>query len=195
MSNPSQFALISLGSNEDSLWGDSRQTVQKAMFAVGELSEKPADLSALYANPAFPAGAGPDFVNAAMVLFTKLSAPDLLTRLHEIEATAGRKRNRRWGQRTLDLDLIALGDTVLPDSKTQAVWRGLSPQDQQTMTPNEIILPHPRLQDRAFVLVPMLDVAADWVHPLLGRSIAQLCADLDGAARAEVVRLGDAHKP
>lgn len=195
MSNPSQFALISLGSNEDSLWGDPRQTVQKAMFAVGELSEKPADLSALYATPAFPAGAGPDFVNAAMVLFTKLSAPDLLTRLHEIEAAAGRKRNRRWGQRTLDLDLIALGDTVLPDPKTQAGWRSLSPQDQQTMTPNEIILPHPRLQDRAFVLVPMLDVAANWVHPLLGRSITQLCADLQDGARAEVVRLGDAHEP
>ena len=57
------------------------------------------------------------------------------------------------------------------------------------------LLPHPRLQDRAFVLVPMLDVAADWVHPLLARSVTQLCADLPAAAREEVVSIGRARDP
>ncbi len=195
MSNPIQIALISLGSNEKSISGNATETVQKAMFDLGQLSEKPPHLSGLYATPAFPAGSGPDFVNAAMVIFTKLSPTDLLDRLHQIEAAAGRVRTRRWGQRTLDLDLIAVGDSILPDPETQTHWRSLSPDDQQAMAPDELILPHPRLQDRAFVLVPMLEVAADWEHPLLHRSIAQLCAALPDAARTEVVRLGDADAP
>ena len=195
MSKLSQIALISLGSNEDSVLGDAEETVQKAMVEVAQLSEKPPQFSDLYATPAFPAGAGPDFVNAAMAFITKLSPADLLAQLHRIEAAAGRQRTRRWGQRTLDLDLIALGDTVLPDPHTQTSWRDLSLAEQLNRTPKELILPHPRLQDRAFVLVPMMDVAADWVHPLLARSVTQLCADLPAAAREEVVSIGRARDP
>jgi len=195
MSAESRIALIALGSNVESDWGDARETVQKAMLAVAEMSEKPPRLSSLYATPAFPAGSGPDFVNAGVVIFTKLSAGDLLGRLHAIEAGAGRVRTHRWGQRTLDLDLIALGDAVLPNAETQTHWRNLSLTDQQALTPPDIILPHPRLQDRAFVLIPMRDVAAAWTHPLLGRSIAQFCAELPDGALADVIRLNDSGNP
>jgi len=195
MSAVSRIALISLGSNEESDWGDARETVQKAMLAVGGLSEKPPRFSSLYATPAFPAGAGPDFVNAGAAIFTKLSAAELLGKLHRIEDKAGRTRTRRWGQRTLDLDLIALGDDILPDAETQTRWRNLSLEEQQAMTPPDIILPHPRLQDRAFVLVPMRDVAADWSHPLLRRTIAQICDELPDAALAGVTRLNGDRSP
>jgi len=187
--------LITLGSNEESVWGDARETIQKAMLAVAEFSDQPPKFSGLFATPAFPAGAGPDFVNAAMVISTPLSPADLLARLHEVEAAAGRTRTRRWGQRTLDLDLIAQGDTVLPSPEAHQAWRNLPLTQQQEQIPDELILPHPRLQDRAFVLVPMLEVAPDWQHPLLGRSIAEMAAALPDAARAEVVRLYDPNTP
>jgi len=120
MNQEYRLALIALGSNEDSVWGDALATVQKAMLEVGALSEMPPQCSAFYATPAFPKGAGPDFVNAAMAIQTTLSPEALLARLHQIEEAAGRARTKRWGQRTLDLDLIAVGDTVLPDADRQA---------------------------------------------------------------------------
>jgi len=191
MSNVSQIALIALGSNEESVWGDAAETVQKAMLSVANLSDKSAKLGGLFTTPAFPAGAGPNFVNAGMAISTTCPAADLLAALHAIEAEAGRHRTRRWGQRTLDLDLIAIDGCVLPDRQAHQKWRDLPLNVQQRVAPEEVILPHPRLQDRAFVLVPLLDVAPDWRHPLLGRTIAQMCADLPDVTRAEVARLSD----
>ena len=131
-------------------------------------------VSRLYATPAFPAGAGPDFVNAAIRLETQKSPAEILAILHAIEAEAARTRTKRWGQRTLDLDLIACGDAVLPDVAGFAQWHGLVPEKQGEIAPDQLILPHPRVQDRAFVLVPLADVAPDWVHPVLGQSVLQM---------------------
>lgn len=189
MSDFGQNTLIALGSNENSVWGDAGETVQKAMLEVSELASNVVKSSGLFSNPAFPAGSGPDYVNAAMAISTTLSAADLLSALHQIEAGAGRRRTRRWGQRTLDLDLIAVNDLVLPDAQTHQYWRELQAAEQQNVAPDRLILPHPRLQDRAFVLVPLLDVAPDWRHPILDRSIAEMCAALPDEMRAEVVRL------
>ncbi|PJI92938.1 2-amino-4-hydroxy-6-hydroxymethyldihydropteridine diphosphokinase [Yoonia maricola] len=191
MSQVSQHALIALGSNENSAWGDAKETVQKAMHLIAAQSSGGAQISGLFSTPAFPAGTGPVYINAAMAIETALSPTDLLDILHEIEAKAGRKRIKRWGQRSLDLDLIALGACVFPNAQTHQTWRNLPLHDQQVMSPKELILPHPRLQDRAFVLVPMLDIAPDWEHPILRRTIAQLCADLPAELRAEATRLSD----
>ena len=78
---------------------------------------------------------------------------------------------------------------VLPDPVTRAHWRSLPLSDQLTETPSELILPHPRLQDRAFVLVPLETVAPDWVHPLLGMTVAEMRAALDPAELAQVRQL------
>ncbi|NCT11307.1 MAG: 2-amino-4-hydroxy-6-hydroxymethyldihydropteridine diphosphokinase [Rhodobacterales bacterium] len=182
-------ALIALGGNEPSPTGAPLDTLRAALgeiaMAIGPITGK----SRMFGTPCFPAGAGPDYVNAAVAVATRLPAAEILRRLHEIEQNHGRARLQRWGMRTLDLDLLALGGAVLPDRATYEDWRALPPDLQQMRAPDALVLPHPRLQDRAFVLVPLADVAADWVHPVLGQSVAAMLAALPAADRDAVVPL------
>lgn len=171
-------ALIALGSNATSLWGDARETIQKSMSEIGKSLGEIRAKSEFYATPAFPAGAGPDFVNAAIRVRTNLDAAEIMIALHQIEAEAGRTRVVRWGQRTLDLDLIGLDDVVLPNLQTHQYWRDLGLDAQAKTAPEQLIVPHPRVQDRSFVLVPLCDVAAQWVHPILGVTVQQMHDDL-----------------
>jgi 2-amino-4-hydroxy-6-hydroxymethyldihydropteridine diphosphokinase len=183
------LTLIALGGNMPSEVGDPSQTIAAATQQFRNLGLRLRALSAFYATPCFPSGAGPDYINAAAVVTTELDAGDILDALHHIETGFGRKRKQRWGQRTLDLDLIALGDRVLPDREIQNRWRMLPMGDQTQATPDELIIPHPRLQDRGFVLVPLADIAAAWIHPILKRSVRQLLDDLPDTAKAGIKRL------
>ncbi len=194
--------LIAVGSNLVSRAGDSAETVRVALgLLAGELavesgraeSGRPASatrISRLYRTPAFPPGAGPDFVNAAIALHSPLAPEAMLARLHDIEGRLGRRRNRRWEARTIDLDLLACDDMILPDATTQARWMALSPRAQARAAPARLILPHPRLHERAFVLLPLADIAPDWRHPVLGRSVRELVADLPAAALSGISALG-----
>jgi 2-amino-4-hydroxy-6-hydroxymethyldihydropteridine diphosphokinase len=180
--------LIALGANLPIGAQSPAETLRAALAALPGQGLVVAAASRLFATPCFPAGAGPDYVNAAARLeAAEVLAPRaVLAALHAVEAEFRRERRVRWGQRTLDLDLLALGDAVLPDPETAARWRDLPPQAQVGETPDRLILPHPRLQDRAFVLVPLCDVAPDWRHPALGLTVAQLTARLPQADRDEV---------
>jgi len=184
-------SLIALGANLPSDAGPPAATLLAAVEALIGVDIRLVVLSRLFATPCLPAGAGPDFVNAAAVLDTALPPQALLQRLHAVEARFGRRRDERWAARTLDLDLIAQGDAVLPDAATWAEWAGLPALDRMARAPDRLILPHPRLAERAFVLVPLAEVAPDWRHPVTGRSVLQMRDALPAAELAAVRPLGD----
>lgn len=130
-----------------------------------------------------PAGSGPDYANAAATLRTTLGPQELLALLHEIEARFGRDRGTgRWSSRVLDLDLIGYHDLVMPDRETLQKWMALPLERQKVDAPDTLILPHPRLQDRGFVLAPLAEIAPGWIHPVTGQSIAGMLAALPDAA-------------
>ncbi len=181
--------LIALGGNQPSAVGSPAQSLRAALDALVEVGCENLAISGFYATPCFPAGADPDYVNAAAAFDFDASPADVLSHLHRIEAMFGRERVQRWGRRTLDLDMIAAGDIVLPDAQTHRDWRELPLERQMEETPGQLILPHPRMQDRAFVLVPLADVAPDWRHPVLGSSVAEMLNALSQHARDEVVAL------
>ena len=188
MELPGQQALIALGANLPEADRTPEKTLQLALAEIEAAGPGPVRCSRFFATPCFPPGAGPDYVNAAAALTVPpgWDADRLLALLHSIEDAHGRRRLQRWGMRTLDLDLVAWGDTVLPDLPTLRHWMDLPPDEQAQRAPDRLILPHPRLQDRAFVLIPLVDVAADWRHPVTGRTVAEMADALPSSDRDAV---------
>lgn len=153
--------LIALGANIDGPAGSPAQSLQAAVFAMAQRLDLLA-VSHVYRSPAWPQPSDqPDFLNAVVAARAETApAPtDLLDILHAIEAQTGRTRSVRNAARPLDLDLIDYAGLVREG-------------------PGSPHLPHPRMVDRAFVLLPLRDVAPDWVHPVSGQGIAALCAAL-----------------
>jgi 2-amino-4-hydroxy-6-hydroxymethyldihydropteridine diphosphokinase len=161
---PISIALIGVGAN---LPGKDGQTaLETCRQAVAMLDLLPGmrlvGLSRWFESAPVPRSCQPLYVNAVAALQVDpgmtIDPAMLLARLMAVEATCGRARSTPNAARILDLDIIGIGDLV-----------------RQAPDP---ILPHPRAHLRAFVLAPLVDVAPDWVHPILGRSAAALLADL-----------------
>lgn len=144
-------AHIALGSN----LGDRLQHLQQACDQIGQIPGiEIVARSAIYQTaPMGPTGQGA-YLNAAIHVRTTLRAESLLREMQNIEQTHHRQRTRKWGPRTLDLDLLFYGDRIIS-------------------TP-ELTVPHPHLHERWFVLQPLSDVAEAVVHPVLGRSVRAL---------------------
>ena len=170
--------LIALGSNLPQPEGAPTANLARALREMTAQGLVIRLISRFFETPCFPEGTGPDYVNAAVSVATRLSPAEVLEVLHGIEADMGRTRETRWGMRSLDLDLIACDDMVLPDAPTVQNWVDLPSHEQRVRAPDELVLPHPRLADRAFVLVPLHDIAPHWRHPMTGLDVGQMLAAL-----------------
>ena len=145
------------------LGGNLGEPRKAFIIACSELQQHPRiellAASALYLTPPIGGPTGqPDYLNAVVELTTDLHPLELLAFCRQIEDAAGRTREVQWGARTLDLDLLFFGQSIL---ETQA-----------------LSLPHPRLQERHFVLLPLAELAADFIHPRLECTVASLLEDL-----------------
>ncbi|MEM8792801.1 MAG: 2-amino-4-hydroxy-6-hydroxymethyldihydropteridine diphosphokinase [Pseudomonadota bacterium] len=127
-----------------------------------------------YRSPAYPPGSGPDFVNGVAIFSGDLAAYEVLEMLHQTEGMLGREREWRWAPRVCDLDLLFADQQILPDRATCLDWIELDRGKAQTVEPPHLILPHPRLQDRAFVLGPLHEIAPDWIHPVTGLNVDEM---------------------
>jgi 2-amino-4-hydroxy-6-hydroxymethyldihydropteridine diphosphokinase len=181
--------IVSIGSNQRLINLSSSDVLSTALSRIAVSVGPITSLSRFFRTPAFPKGSGPDFVNAALVVRAQGSANEILEKLHAIEHELGRVRETRWGQRTIDIDLIAVDQNILPDSETFKKWQLLPFSQQTKIAPDQLVLPHPRMQDRAFVLAPMMDLCPDWVHPVIQKSVSQMYDVLNGQDKAEVMPL------
>jgi len=159
--------VIALGANLPSRAGSPRQTLLSASDALTPFGVHITALSSFYASEAWPDPKDPPFVNAVALVETELAPAALMAALHKAETLFGRKRSKKNAPRPLDLDLIDYDSRVAKGPP---------------------VLPHPRMRSRAFVLVPLADVAPGWRHPISGETVEQLIAALNGFDK--VKRLG-----
>ncbi len=150
--------LIALGANLPSVYGSPEETLKAAMYALEARDCQIIKRSSILTTPSWPDASQPPFKNAVIAVQYALGPVELLELLHEIERDFGRVRGTQNAPRVLDLDLIAYNDVMINE--------------------NDVFIPHPRLHERGFVLFPLKEVASDWVHPVLKRSVADMIAAL-----------------
>ncbi len=161
-------AFIALGSN----LGDRAQNLTRAVLRLGQLSGTTVSRVSSFRETAAVGGPAnqPAYLNGVCALETSLEPRALLRHLQIIEAELGRVRDVKDGPRTLDLDLLLFGDRVIADPSVP------------------LLVPHPRLQDRFFVLDPLREIAPDFRHPVFDRTMSELHNDLTARKRPTPAR-------
>ncbi len=149
-------AILLIGGNLGDRTGHLQQAVEQIDKQIGKVEK----ISALYETAAWGHVAQPDYLNQALLVSTDMDARTLLETVLAIEHNIGRIRRQKWGARVIDIDIIFYNDAVInqPDLK----------------------VPHPQMQFRQFVLVPLREILPDWQHPVLHQSVSTLlenCTD------------------
>jgi 2-amino-4-hydroxy-6-hydroxymethyldihydropteridine diphosphokinase len=156
-----EIAYIGAGSN----LGDRAAHIEAAVARIdGHPGCRVRGVSPIYETEPLGEDAGGWFLNAAFSVETELSPRELLELLQEVEKAAGRERRRKWASRTLDLDILFFGDRIIEEE--------------------DLLIPHPQIHLRRFVLLPLKEIAPDFIHPVLGRSVSLLYESLEDGLKA-----------
>ena len=163
MTTPTHILYLATGTN----LGDRQANLQQAnaliLHNIGRINRQ----SSFYETEAWGKTDQPDFLNQVLEVHTELSPQKVLDQINQIETELGRVRQEKWEPRLIDIDILFYDDLVL-----------------QT---DSLTIPHPSLQSRNFVLIPMLEIAGDWIHPTLNLTIEELY--LQSKDLQEVVQL------
>lgn len=150
------ISYLLIGGNEGDRIGSMATAREQIEAAAGPIRQQ----SSLYETAAWGKTDQPDFVNQALQLETALEAPALMRTLLKIEERMGRRRMERYGSRIIDIDILFFNDAIIRQP--------------------ELVIPHPELQNRRFVLAPLDEIAPAYIHPVLGVSVRELlinCTD------------------
>jgi len=163
--------LVGLGSNlESPEFGTPVEVLGAALKEIELAGVRLLGCSPWYRSAPVPASDQPWFVNGVARFETALEPQALLALLHRVEARLGRRRGARWAARIIDLDLLAYDERIIVG------------QDE-----GDLVLPHPRLHERAFVLAPLADLVPFWRHPVSGKTAAELLAALGGGQQLQKI--------
>lgn len=179
--------VIALGANLPTVLGSPMDTLAESLRVMPAMGIEIVRRSSWYRTPAITPYSQPSFINAVAIIETAHEAAGLLGILHEIESRFGRVRRTRWEERPIDLDLIDYRGIVIPPVGPTGIDApdGIIP----------LALPHPSMDQRAFVLMPLAEAAPQWRHPVLGKTAEQLLAALIAeqgeAAIAGIERLNE----
>ncbi len=156
--------ILQTGSN----LGDRKANLAKASYLLQAEVGPLVKASQIYLTEAWGVKEQPDFYNQVLLLHTELSPEALLEKILDIEIRMGRIRQRKWGERTIDIDIIFYGTQIIHEE-------GLT-------------IPHPWLQERNFVLAPLAEIAADWLHPILQKDVATLLRESPDESTAKPLK-------
>ncbi|GBE01982.1 bifunctional folate synthesis protein [bacterium BMS3Bbin06] len=152
------IVYIGIGTN----LGNREKNCWKALERLEEIGVRVTKRSSLYETDPWGVKDQPPFINMAVETETAFLPEDLLVKLKAIETTMGREKTYRWGPRVIDLDILFYDDMVVDTGSLR--------------------IPHPRLHERAFVLEPLSEIASEFIHPVMGRSIKELLGEVKSSS-------------
>jgi 2-amino-4-hydroxy-6-hydroxymethyldihydropteridine diphosphokinase len=155
--------FLSLGGNLGNTQEIFEQCYPMIENKVGPILEQ----SSLYRTAAWGLTDQADFINQVILLETNLHPEDILTEIQAIEKELGRERTITWGPRTLDLDILFI--------------------DQQIIQTNDLRVPHPHIQDRKFILIPLQEIAGEYVHPVCKKTMLQLLQETNDTTAVSLI--------
>ena len=161
MTSSSPVILIALGANLPSRFGLPEQSLREAVSRLVQKEIFTIQSSRVYLTAPVPVSDQPWYHNMVVRVKTAHAPKEVLACLHEIEEEMGRVRVHKNEARVIDLDLLAYGDEIFTGAGDDG-----------------FILPHPRMHERAFVMLPLRDVAPEWIHPVTGKNVDEIVAQL-----------------